>query len=574
MVQDGSVKDASLSFVQLFAASPKAATYSALSNTLQRSAVVQAQSRLAESLANSPRVAQGVVQRKLVVEGEDYTERYNEAENKQAVLEEAESKLLAAVEGEPELSEAVKRNLPAIRNQLKKWIEDLPGFRGPEESTTEHSLPHRLYGRKEQDRAYPSWKELAQGLLGWGEAKPIRRSERELAEDVYASKPTEVLLDSLINKLYIKIMALTEQGVDPQQVADIHRELTTGISAIATEPRGGKIGHYREFYEELGARKGEQHRSGVPENRLEMMANPGGYTIKAKITLLHDLMEYFGKHQPWNPKVRGQGLMPPETPEQTRVTTQINEQGERTASVSASLGTEVEKKKARGMGLTTSTRDETAESTMLARRLNLPVWAGQSTTTVRMLNLADWAGADVPEKTALVMNLFANWRLEYDHTSKYAYHTLHEVRDMAQNFGVLYKLPTQRLERGFGNMEIEALNTFRKVLDHAFTRFVELVNLTEELKVEVGDNYVGPNAARIQAAFKEIQEVADDVRRVYLELDNNLQNRKGTDEENVRLLRRVLFQLNRGLNLQDMLKRLLMPQQQSKLLMPQQQSKL
>ena len=61
-------------------------------------------------------------------------------------------------------------------------------------------------------------------------------------------------------------------------------------------------------------------------------------------------------------------------------------------------------------------------------------------TAVRMLNLADWAGADKAEKTALSYGLFAFWRKDYDHTSEYAYHTQHEVMDMALNFGVDYNL--------------------------------------------------------------------------------------------------------------------------------------
>ena len=588
------------SSLQLFAARPEAATHRALSAALQQRAAVQTQLRLGRALAESPRVgaqarsaaalsghslaapsvavaerqavegeeeeplqakaASGVVQRKLVVAGIDYTARYKSGEEIGVLMNEIVGLLKTELSGQPELYEQLRNNEAPIGKQLKKWIEDKPGYRAPGEETRSHGRPHGLYGRKEQNRAYANWSEAARGLLGWVEAKPIRRAERHFAEMIYANKTLSVFLDSLINKLYLKIASLKEEGVDPARVDAIHQELRTGISTDISV-KGGEIGHYREYYEQIANKEGrEELRSGVPKNRATVLRNPEDFSIKAKITLLHDLMEYFGVHQSWNPKVSGEGLLPPETEEQTRVTTQINEQGRRAAYVSvATATTPKERNQARGKGLRDATRDETAESTMLARRLNLPVWSSQSMTAVRMLNLAKWAGADRPELSALALNLFAFWRLEYDHRAVYAYHTLHEVMDMAQNFGVTYIMPTRKLTSGAEMKEIKIykLETLGEALKHANEQYQGMVGVTKELARRVGGTYTGPNADKIRETFQHIKKVDRDVQVPYHQLESNLKNTSGSEEDNAKLLRQVLFLLNVGMNLQSRLRRLM-----------------
>lgn len=74
----------------------------------------------------------------------------------------------------------------------------------------------------------------------------------------------------------------------------------------------------------------------------------------------------------------------------------------------------------------------------------MPVLAGQSFTAVRMLNLGAEAGGTTGELRAMAWALFAFWRINYDHTKRLAYHTLHETLDMASNFGVPYSM----LDRG------------------------------------------------------------------------------------------------------------------------------
>jgi hypothetical protein len=63
-----------------------------------------------------------------------------------------------------------------------------------------------------------------------------------------------------------------------------------------------------------------------------------------------------------------------------------------------------------------------------------------------MLHLGAEAGGTSRELGAMAWALFAFWRINYDHTSKMAYHTLHETLDMASNFGVDYSM----LDRGAG----------------------------------------------------------------------------------------------------------------------------
>jgi hypothetical protein len=90
-----------------------------------------------------------------------------------------------------------------------------------------------------------------------------------------------------------------------------------------------------------------------------------------------------------------------------------------------------------------STRNENEASTMLARSLRIPVWSGQSFSAMRAFKLAEWVGGSTYEIGAVAWGLFSFWRLNFDHTTQFAYHTLHETLDIAQNFGVSYSMTHQ-----------------------------------------------------------------------------------------------------------------------------------
>lgn len=422
-----------------------------------------------------------------------------------------------------DIMKRIDNNLHPIRAQIIKWIR----YDSVNHTTskTEPSLPHQLYGRKKQDRRYANFEDLAKGLLGWIEAKPIRRIERQLAEDVYTNRKLSKFLDSLILKAWVKIRNLGNEQLksDPERAKQIQNELETGVSEINKK----EFGHYRNYFGEL---KGKNLASNVPLNRFEMLENPEGYSIKDKIVLLHDLMEYFGIHQRWNPKSAGQDLLPKETDAETMVTIKVDQLGNRTEGESVITGG----KRARGIGLTNATRDENAPSTILGRDLGLPLWAGQSMTAVRMLKLAQWVGANTEEMTALALNLFAFWRLEYDHSSKFAYHTLHEVMDMAQNFGVSY-----RAVPGGGYNDYLAL--LRTEFERATERYNEMAAITEELVNSLmRDGYYGTGPKKISMLLNEVRTHARMARIKKQALDLRLDLRQLREQEYAPRLQEIL----------------------------------
>ncbi|MCX5215888.1 hypothetical protein OG689_42860 [Kitasatospora sp. NBC_00240] len=65
-----------------------------------------------------------------------------------------------------------------------------------------------------------------------------------------------------------------------------------------------------------------------------------------------------------------------------------------------------------------------------------------------MFKLTDWFGGSRYEIGAVAYGVFAFWRLHYDHTTGLAYHTLHEVLDIAQNFGLSYTVNDQAATLG------------------------------------------------------------------------------------------------------------------------------
>jgi hypothetical protein len=447
----------------------------------------------------------GVIQRKLVVDGTDVSalvatdgldtlvERYYAAMIADLTVPIAVWSLLRGA------------NAAKYKRQLRKWIQNTPGVAGT----------HALYGRKQQNRQYANLVELSLGLTGWVGAKGMRKAEKVTATGVYNNKALNTALDGLLVKLFFKIHNLEKEGlVNNVTQQNILKELREGQSIAkggfnadqtvwTASPTGARtqLGHYQRYHREKARTSGKaaiDHH--IPQNQLDVLAKPGAYEMKDKIILLHDLMEYFGRKQSWNQTTAGEGLLPVETRDDTMVSTKVNASGERTEAVSMSDGSDAEKKKARGMGLTTATRDENAPSTKLARSLNLPVWAGQSMTTVRMMKLAQWAGATKTENSALAMGIFAYWRKDYDHTSSYAYHTMFEVLDVAKNFGVDYKMKKDRQE--------QPIVDFALVLKDAETKYAALVVKTQELLARTRTLGVGGEMlTRITAIKDEIKEL-------------------------------------------------------------------
>jgi len=450
---------------------------------------------------------------------------------------------------------ALGQNTVKVKRQLEKWIENAPG----KNSASVKSHPE--YGRKQQNRSYANLYDLARGLLGWVEAKPMRHVEKGLANSIYENNPLNTVLNGLLGKLFFKIHNLEEEGlVNHNKQQNILKELTEGLSIAkgafdqnhrwTEDDNGGqrtKLGHYQRYHKTTADNDNNQNIAhNVPDNQLDVLQQPLKYTLKDKIILLHDLMEYFGRQQGWNPKTEGEGLLPVETRDETMVTTAVDIDGERTASVSMSDGSSADKKRARGMGLTTASRDEDAPSTILARQLKLPVWAGQSMTTVRMMKLAQWVGATELENSALAMGIFAYWRKDYDHRSDFAYHTLFEVLDVAKNFGVLYKMkPDQHTHP---RIDIE------RVLGDAKDKYRGLVLITKQLGVRTKALNIGVNLGNdIKKLFDEISAMDKLVNDAYkIALDD-----QETDDERHKNLNIVVLNLENAVERQRQIKKIL-----------------
>ena len=219
-------------------------------------------------------------------------------------------------------------------------VENKPGSAGS----------HPVFGRKLQNRNYDTVLNLARGLLGWVAAKPGRKEEKALADRVYGNVSVDIYLNSLLKKLHTKVNAL---GVASDKQAKIKEELTTGVSKVTNE----KLGHYEKFF----ATHAKNIPTNVQGNSMAVMEKPTAYSLKDKIVVLHDLMEYFGGDRPWVTDRTGKGLLDEPADDKWRATTAMSATGERTAYANS-----------RGMGLTSSTREETDDTTKLARAENIP----------------------------------------------------------------------------------------------------------------------------------------------------------------------------------------------------------
>jgi hypothetical protein len=386
--------------------------------------------------------------------------------------------------------------------QLGKWMDDRPRDK-------KGYGKHPIYGRKQQNREYNNWVEVGIALVGWERAKPGRSQEKALAKEVYLNPELEAVLTGLVHQVRLKIETLKD--THPLKYLEIVKELQSNKTLIRSIKGNEKqsetlYGHYEKEMSKAADEFRHQPLRVTYNTKWEILENPGAFPLRDKVILLHDLTEYFGKHQPWNPVTAGQHLIPVDNDDDARVTTDVDATGERTTTETA-LTREKDRgkdKRARGMGLTTASRDEDAPSTKLARRLNLPVWAGQSMTTVRMLNMAQWAGGRTAEFNALSQAIFAFWRLEYNHTSDFAYHTLHEVMDMAKNFGVTYRTPPN-LNPGQMPYDYEKINE-QYIRPYVGEMLRNIANMQQSLGLQInGRKWTSDQARRIAGdAFNEI----------------------------------------------------------------------
>jgi hypothetical protein len=155
--------------------------------------------------------------------------------------------------------------------------------------------------------------------------------------------------------------------------------------------------------------------------------------------------------------------------------------------------------------------------TTFARRHNIPVWSGSSNTAVHMLHLAGWVHATQDELTTLAHSIFAFWRVEYDHTSL-APHTLHEVMDVAQNFGIPYNPLNQYA--GLGHQNIAA--------EHDAL----LANITARwhaLEQRMGNHEDAPQLGQLVEAWQQQLEDAVEVLENFAQIDPDERTEKLAD---------------------------------------------
>ncbi|MFK0049786.1 DUF4157 domain-containing protein [Streptomyces sp. NPDC090741] len=380
------------------------------------------------------------VQRAVVVKGRMYSNAHQQAHEKDPapLWKEIET----FVQNEPAWRRTeFHTHQTAMKQQLVKWVDD-QGV-GEKNAVGGPSKHHQVYGRKIRNHSFPEVGQLYASLLGWVRQKPGRHREKELAQYVKSNDEIGVGLDALLAKVLSWITGLANQPLQPGRYQQIIEELQTGLV------NQKEYGTYRTHFDITAAAVNPAAKTGINGNMLAVLKHPEKHDMRDKIVVLHDVMEYFlaARH---GTQTAGSNILAAPAKEGKVGTSKITPDGRRAEAV-FSKGMHVD----RGVGFIT--RDEKDPTTALARANNVPVWVGQSETTSRIMNFGSAAGANPVELSAAAWALFAFWRLDYDHTVTWGYHTLHEVLDMAHNFGVAYNV----LDREQGLQDFAPGSLFR-----------------------------------------------------------------------------------------------------------------
>jgi hypothetical protein len=384
-----------------------------------------------------------------------------------------------------------------MRAQLDKWVDDLSVGRLHPDPDKARTHPR---GRKRQARSYRSVEELYAGLLGWVKQKPGRHEERELADQVRGSSDIDRQLDALLVKVKRWIDDQPEIYDDPVLRKRLWQELRT---SQVRRPTGETVplGVYRQHTARM-AETGRGEATRIGEDMAAVLEHPEKYSQADKIVVLHDLMEYLGDPGHGNPATAGTDLLV--GPATSRFLS--------TKEIDPVTGRRTEGTKSRGMRTENwrgplATRDEADPTTLLARQHNVPVGPGQSFTTVRMLHLGAEAGGTTGELGAMAWALFAFWRVNYDHTSRLAYHTLHETLDMASNFGVPYNM----LDRGAGLADYRSGTLLKSMRETIAELRKDLIGLGGAVKQH--DRTVDADGEQLAGRYRALREKVDTAAR-------------------------------------------------------------
>ncbi|SEG90513.1 TcdA/TcdB catalytic glycosyltransferase domain-containing protein [Actinacidiphila yanglinensis] len=390
---------------------------------------------------------------------------------------------------------AYGRDRDRILRKLSKLVVEPTGHRGHHDLLGARVGRNPRFGAKRQDVVVDDVADLARGLMGWVAAKPNRHREKELALRVEAEGHVEQLLDILLTRIHTGVRKLPRGAAMLREM----RELTSHLN-------GEKLGAYLTYYTDELPPDSRHLATTVPERggMAAVLEDPAAFDLRDKTMVLHDLMEYFVDSAHY-PVTYGSGMLPEEREHDTLSTARVDGEGHRTHATQ-DRGQNVLKSGRRHP----STRNENARSTILARALNLPVWAGQSFTAMRMFKLAEWFGASRQETAAVAWGIFSFWRLHYDHREELAAHTLHETLDIAQNFGVPYSLHHQAA--GLPQVTVDALVAEVRTDAAEFARLAERAH--RAIDGFTGRGVPAPIAKEVRALRGVVAELSDSARAI------------------------------------------------------------
>jgi hypothetical protein len=382
-----------------------------------------------ETSASSP-ARSGVVQRYLIVNNVDHTREVKEVGgNLDARVQRVKGDMEDAV-GPPLFGGGTLENTAylfiqadaggLVTRQIKKWIEDKQGAGAPESRNAQ-------FGRKHQGRVYANYHDLALAIYGWVSSKEGRREEKLLAKEVYASPIVAAHMDSLLNKIRIWIAA-----------RPAHAAITADLAGVT--PGGTTWADYAEWFNHERAADNRP----ITPRFYPVLQAPGGYSMRDKIATFHDVMNYFvhgkGTHGAGLlDQGAAAGLVAFNTFQNTTLAGRAAHARPNNTVIPRDPLTRAFAPP--GLAGVRASVEEQDPGFIYARTHQIPMWARQSFTAARMMRLAEQAGATHDELTAVAYSITAFWRKDFDHRSRFPYHTLHEVMDFRPHFGTLLPGP-------------------------------------------------------------------------------------------------------------------------------------
>ncbi|WP_052442323.1 eCIS core domain-containing protein [Streptacidiphilus neutrinimicus] len=412
--------------------------------------------------------------------------------------------------------------------QLRKAIVAPVGYKGYHPVLKGQVGRHPDFGAKNHDIRVNNYTELARNLMGWVYAKDNRHREKEAALDVQNGGQVELFLNVVLRRVARFAQEVQRaRGMSPRQIAVMHEELRTGLSHIESQPliqgRHGPIHDRKKADQPVGAYLAYFDGTFNPKfansrlatrmidkgGLLALLETPEKFSFRDKMIALHDLSEYFG-HSRHTPPTMGKEAVAEIDDEDTWSTAGWDGQGRRLQVHDRGQNPVV---KADGtVKEHPSTRNENSLTTRLARSRNVPVWAGQSYTAARMFKLAQASGASREEIAAVGWGIFSFWRLDFDHTTEFAYHTLHEVMDIAQNYDVPYDIDDRYASLPLANAQriADRLTQLHASTDAVYQDAKKQVRAMRELVARQHDRMVTDQEERfLQVAESVAQELRD-----------------------------------------------------------------